>query len=71
MKAAEGVIDYLNQNVRNAQLIIKGAVKGLAGQSRDCKCGSALKHALITHPASVPADTRKKLELLVGKYLNG
>src|ERR671912_757233 len=38
----ETVIDYLNQNVRNAQLIITGAVKALAGQSRSCKCGSAL-----------------------------
>jgi 5'-methylthioadenosine phosphorylase len=36
---------------------------------RTCKCGSALSNALITDPKSVPEDTRKKLELLVGKYL--
>jgi 5'-methylthioadenosine phosphorylase len=37
--------------------------------ARECKCGSALAHALITDPKTVPAATRQKLELLVGKYL--
>ena len=36
---------------------------------RECKCGSALAHALITDPSAVPESTRRKLELLVGKYL--
>jgi 5'-methylthioadenosine phosphorylase len=37
--------------------------------ARECGCGSALKHALITDPNTVPPTTREKLELLVGKYL--
>jgi 5'-methylthioadenosine phosphorylase len=36
---------------------------------RNCKCGSALEHAIITDRSVVPEATRKKLELLVGKYL--
>ena len=36
---------------------------------RECKCGSALAHALITDRKAIPEATRKKLELLVGKYL--
>ena len=36
--------------------------------SATCKCGSALAHALITDRKTVPEATRKKLELLVGKY---
>lgn len=64
----ETVIDYLNQNVRNAQLIIKGAVKDLAGQSRDCKCGSALKNAIFTAPNLWPEATVRKLEAIIGKY---
>ena len=66
----ETVIDYLNQNVRNAQLIIKGAVKSLAGQSRDCKCGSALKNAIFTAPSLWPEATVRKLEAIIGKYRN-
>jgi 5'-methylthioadenosine phosphorylase len=38
-------------------------------ESRECKCGSALAHALITDRKAIPEATRKKLELLVGKYL--
>ena len=64
----ETVIDYLNQNVRNAQLIIKGAVKGLAGQPRDCKCGSALRNAIFTAPNLWPEATVRKLEAIIGKY---
>jgi 5'-methylthioadenosine phosphorylase len=37
--------------------------------TRECKCGSALKHAIITDGRTVPAETRNKLELIVGKYL--
>ncbi|HEX5702075.1 MAG TPA: S-methyl-5'-thioadenosine phosphorylase [Pyrinomonadaceae bacterium] len=64
----ETVIDYLNQNVRNAQLIIKGAVKGLAGQARECKCGAALKNAIFTAPNLWPEATVRKLEAIIGKY---
>src|SRR5215831_543838 len=46
----ETVIDYLNRNVRNAQMIMKEAVKSLASRPRDCKCGSALKNAIFTAP---------------------
>ena len=36
--------------------------------ARECKCGSALSHALITDKQAVPDATRKKLELLIAKY---
>jgi 5'-methylthioadenosine phosphorylase len=62
------VIEYLNQNVRNAQLIIREAVKSLAGRPRDCKCGSALKNAIFTAPDLWPEATAHKLEAIIGKY---
>jgi 5'-methylthioadenosine phosphorylase len=64
----ETVIEYLNQNVRNAQLIINTAVKTLSGQARDCKCGSALKNAIFTSPDLWPEATTRKLEAIIGKY---
>jgi len=64
----ETVINYLNQNVRNAQLIIRDAVKRLSGQSRDCKCGSALKNAIFTAPDLWPEATTRKLDAIIGKY---
>ena len=64
----ETVIEYLNKNVRNAQVIMRGAVKGLAKTPRECKCGSALKHAIFTAPDLWPEATTRKLEAIIGKY---
>jgi 5'-methylthioadenosine phosphorylase len=65
---AESVIEYLNKNVRNAQLIIKDAVRQLGGLERGCKCGAALKNAIFTAPALWPEATRKKLDAIIKKY---
>jgi 5'-methylthioadenosine phosphorylase len=63
------IIGNLVHNAENAAKVVTAAV-GSMPESRTCKCGSALKHALITNPAAVPSSTKKKLELLVGKYLS-
>jgi 5'-methylthioadenosine phosphorylase len=63
------IIANLNQNAENACKVVAAAVARMP-ETRVCKCSSALKHALITDPATVPPATRKKLELLVGKYLS-
>jgi 5'-methylthioadenosine phosphorylase len=63
------IINTLTKNAENAAKAVTAAVAAMP-DARTCKCGSALKHALITNPSVVPAETRKKLELLVGKYLS-
>ena len=65
----EMIIHTLNQNTATAQQAVHNLVKGLSNK-RTCTCENALANALITNPAVVPADTRKKLDLLVKKYLN-
>jgi 5'-methylthioadenosine phosphorylase len=62
------IIANLTQNAANACKLVAAAVRDMPGE-RACKCGSALAHALITDRNAVPEATRKKLELLVGKYL--
>ena len=64
----ETVINYLTQNVRNAQMIIRDAVKRLSGTARDCKCGNALKNAIFTAPGLWPEATTRKLDAIIGKY---
>jgi len=64
----ETVIEYLNKNVRNAQLIMKQAVKSLARQPRGCKCGSALQNAIFTAPGLWPEATTRRLQAIIGKY---
>jgi 5'-methylthioadenosine phosphorylase len=64
----EAVIEYLNKNVRNAQVIMRAAVKGLASNPRECKCGSALKNAIFTAPDLWPEATTRKLAAIIEKY---
>lgn len=63
------VIQTLNKNTHIAQQAIHNLLRGLKPE-RSCQCGQALSTALITDPKVIPAETRKKLDLLVGKYLN-
>jgi len=62
------IIANLTLNAANACKVVAASVASMPA-TRECKCGSALAHALITDPKTVPEITRRKLELLVGKYL--
>jgi 5'-methylthioadenosine phosphorylase len=62
------IIANLTKNAENAAKVVAAAVRSMP-ETRECKCGSALAHALITDRKTIPEATRKKLELLVGKYL--
>jgi 5'-methylthioadenosine phosphorylase len=62
------IISNLQQNSKNAQSIIRESVRVLP-EARTCGCADALKHALITDRSLIPAETRQKLQPIVGKYL--
>lgn len=61
------IIRVLTQNAENACKVVAAAVKSMPAE-RECKCGAALAHALITDRKVVPAETIQKLEPIVGKY---
>jgi 5'-methylthioadenosine phosphorylase len=62
------IIATLNQNSSNAQNVLREAIKTLP-HNRACKCGSALKHAILTDPKVVPAKTKENLSAILAKYL--
>jgi 5'-methylthioadenosine phosphorylase len=64
----EMIVANLMQNAKTAQQVIAGAVAALPF-TRTCECASALKHAIITRPEAVPADVKRELAPIVGKYL--
>ena len=66
--SVEAVIAIIQQNVATAKKIIKSAVAQLAG-SRACPCAEALKYAIMTHKEHIPASTRSRLDVIMGKYL--
>ncbi len=62
------IVAVLNQNAANAGRVIKAAVAAMPSE-RKCACASALQFAILTAPDAIPAATRDKLDLLIGKYL--
>jgi 5'-methylthioadenosine phosphorylase len=62
------IIANLVKNAENATKVVSAAVAAMP-EARECKCGSALSHAIITDRTAIPEQTKKKLELLIGKYL--
>jgi 5'-methylthioadenosine phosphorylase len=61
------IIGNLMKNAENACAVVAAAVAAMP-TARTCKCGSALKHAILTDKAAVPAATRQKLGIFVDKY---
>ena len=61
------IIANLVKNAENACKVVAAAVAQMPAE-RSCKCGSALAHAIITDRKLVPEATRRKLDLIVGKY---
>jgi 5'-methylthioadenosine phosphorylase len=66
---ATQIIATLNQNAENAQRVLREAVRAMPAE-RTCKCGAALRHALITDLKLVPSATKKRLAPIIGKYLS-
>jgi 5'-methylthioadenosine phosphorylase len=66
--SVDAVIAVLNHNTIIAQQAIANLAKQLK-REHQCACDHALATALITNPERIPAETRRKLDLLVRKYL--
>jgi len=62
------ILNTLRNNVDTSKRIIKLAVKRIP-ENRDCGCGRALEGAIVTAPEMIPPEQKKKLELLIGKYI--
>lgn len=64
----EMVISNLNKNAEMAKKILKAAIPKI-NQKRTCICAAAARDAIVTNKDIVPEDTKKKLEVIFGKYL--
>src|SRR5205807_4381881 len=47
------ILDVLDQNAANAAKVVASAVRAMPS-ARECKCGRALAHALITDRKTIP-----------------
>ncbi len=63
------ILNTMRQNVDTAKNIIKLAVSRIPDK-RDCGCATALETAIVTAPEMIPPEQKKKLKLLIGKYIS-
>ncbi|HOM98649.1 MAG TPA: S-methyl-5'-thioadenosine phosphorylase, partial [Acidobacteriota bacterium] len=64
------LLEHLHKNSENARRLIGETIR-LMDVEATCSCHEALRYAIITDPAVVPAATRRKLAPIIGKYLPG
>jgi 5'-methylthioadenosine phosphorylase len=67
--SVEQIVAVLLKNAEHACSVVRHAVAAMP-RERTCKCGSALKSAIITQKDAVPGPTLARLRLLVGKYFD-
>jgi 5'-methylthioadenosine phosphorylase len=62
------IIAVLLKNAENAAKVVRETVASMP-RERTCKCGSALAHAILTDRKKIPPTAKKRLKLLIGKYV--
>jgi len=63
------VIEHLVRNSENAAKVLFEVLPRIPA-GRGCRCGSALEHAIITARDQIPPEARRRLGLLIDKYLS-
>jgi 5'-methylthioadenosine phosphorylase len=63
------IIGNLSRNTANVQRVLHEVVRELP-DARNCKCGSALAHAILTDRAAISRATKKRLAPIIGKYIS-
>jgi 5'-methylthioadenosine phosphorylase len=66
----EMVLDTMRRNVEDVKRALPRIVAALADRT-DCSCRHAAASAIMTDPARVTPDARRRLDLLYGRYWAG
>jgi 5'-methylthioadenosine phosphorylase len=67
--SADLIIQNMRKNAQNAKRLIKLAVTKIP-KMRDCLlCTQALKDAIVTQAEEISAEAKKKLDIIIGKYI--
>ena len=63
------VLDNLRANTENVKRMVESVVPRIPLGPRACFCGKALQGAIMTSKDKIPPETRRAVDLLIGKYL--
>jgi 5'-methylthioadenosine phosphorylase len=67
--SVEQIGRYLRANASMAQKIVRMAIPRVANRERNCPCATALQYAIVTDPSRIPAQTKRDLAPIIGKYI--
>ncbi len=65
----EEVVARLNDNASMAQAVV-ARLRSTLPETRTCACAAALKNVILTETSGIPRETRDRLRLLIGTYLD-
>jgi 5'-methylthioadenosine phosphorylase len=65
---ATSVVEVMQSNVIKAKKIVAAVIPQIQA-SPDCACHNALAVAIVTDPKVIPAETKKKLQPIIGRYI--
>ena len=66
--SVEMIMDYLTRNIASAKKILQIAIPR-AGKKKKFSAADALKNCIMTDPKFIPAQKKKDLEIIIGKYI--
>jgi 5'-methylthioadenosine phosphorylase len=66
---AEQIIANLGRNAATAKAVLRAALRRLPPRPRGCECENALATALVTPAELVPADVKRELAPIIGRYI--
>jgi 5'-methylthioadenosine phosphorylase len=64
------ILETLSANAATAKQVLRTAVQSVPRGPRPCECATALAHALVTAPDLVPAQLKKDLAPIIGRYMS-
>ncbi|MGD9015172.1 MAG: S-methyl-5'-thioadenosine phosphorylase [Candidatus Omnitrophota bacterium] len=64
----EMILDNLKKNVENSKRILTETITQI-GDQQTCSCQHALKYSIVTAPESIPKQAKKRLRIIIGKYI--
>lgn len=68
MVNVEMILANLQKNVSRVKKILRQAILNVPAV-QECACSRALENAIVTSPDALPEGVKKRLNLIVGKYL--
>lgn len=66
--SADMIVQNIRANTENAKKLLNLAIAKISA-SRTCLCAQALKNAIITAPEEITPQVKKRLDILIGKYI--